>query len=363
MRRPKPIAVADVSVRVVRGPDGAGRWYWRADRPDGSGGRTTVWSGWAAVAEVGVTVAGVVAGATEAKPEPGLVTTVRDLLEYWIGSYEQREDTARRTLPTVRSAARRLVDVLGDTPIARLDRAVMERARDVRLRKGHAANTIMRDWKHLRTAWRWGRELGIVPLRDLPTVRIERAGRTRVYTEYTPTPDEVARLVEALPEGWRRDVLVLLRATGARIGEVAAIRWGDVAPDGSAVVVGGKTGSRRVPLPAGTVARLTSWGVRRAAGVSVWPVSATRIEARWGVELGALSERLGLGGRVTPHGIRRSVTDALYRAGVAPEVEAALLGHSPATALTHYRRVSGEEAAAAVARTPLLPGDDRDDRG
>jgi site-specific recombinase XerD len=61
-----------------------------------------------------------------------------------------------------------------------------------------------------------------------------------------------------------------------------------------------------------------------------------------------LSTELGLGGRVSPHGIRRAVVDRLYRAGVAPEVEASLLGHSPGTALQHYRRVSESERTAAV---------------
>lgn len=44
MSRPKPVALGDVRLSVVRGPRADGLWYWRARR---SGARDTLWSGWA----------------------------------------------------------------------------------------------------------------------------------------------------------------------------------------------------------------------------------------------------------------------------------------------------------------------------
>lgn len=54
-----------------------------------------------------------------------------------------------------------------------------------------------------------------------------------------------------------------------------------------------------------------------------------------------------------PHDLRRAAVDQLYRAGVDPGAAAALVGHSPTTALRHYRRASEEDLQAAVARTGL----------
>jgi hypothetical protein len=45
--------------------------------------------------------------------------------------------------------------------------------------------------------------------------------------------------------------------------------------------------------------------------------------------------------------------DALYRAGVDVSVAAAVLGHSPAVALRHYRRASEDDRHEAVRRARL----------
>jgi hypothetical protein len=41
--RPKPFKAQGLAYSVVRGPNDAGAWYWRARGPDGA----VAWTGWA----------------------------------------------------------------------------------------------------------------------------------------------------------------------------------------------------------------------------------------------------------------------------------------------------------------------------
>lgn len=211
--------------------------------------------------------------------------------------------------------------------------------------------------KHLRQAWRC--ELGEVPDRELPRVRVEARARAPVYSRYTPTRSEIYRILAAVRIEWVRRALVLLATTGARVGEVASATWGQVAADGSSVELRGKTGARVVPLHPTVAAEVRSWD-RGASTAGVWGVSPKRAVVGVQHELARVSEALELGGRVSPNGLRRSLVDALYDAGAHPDVEAALLGHSPQTALATYRRIREDRLRSEVVRTglglPTAPG-------
>ena len=83
----------------------------------------------------------------------------------------------------------------------------------------------------LRMAWRWGREVGVVPAHELPRVSVRVQGHIR--DRYRPTPTEVARVMREL-EGWAQLALLLYAGTGCRLDEIAALRWADVDLDGGA---------------------------------------------------------------------------------------------------------------------------------
>jgi integrase len=349
-KRPSPITVGKVRIRVKRGPREDGRWYWRADRAVGHREREDVWVGWATPDEATEAVKALPGQATAAAASEGQVRTVFDLLDCWVGSQNERADVSPRTAATCKAAADRLCATqLCHVRLDALDRLALERHRDGRVRIGDGASTIARDLKYLRQAWRWGREVGVAPARDLPTIRVEQRESSRVYTDYTPTRVEVAQLIGAAT-GWVRQALVLLWATGARIGELADLTWADV--DGGALTLDGKTGSRTVPLHPSIWREVATWERRRPAD-RVLPVSRSRVVVRVGTWLAEASARLRLGGQVSPHGIRRAVVDALYAAGVGPDREAALLGHSAATALAHYRKVRAHELADATIQAGL----------
>lgn len=348
-KRPAPFRISgsDVRVRVHSGPDEEGRWRWRAERTV-EGKAVSVWSGWGSQEEAERQILALLAAPPA--PEPDGLITVQDLLETWAAAQNSRADTSDHTKRSATTGANRLVEYgLGDVRLDRIDRGSLERWRDASLRSGAAGSTVMRDLKRLRSAWEWAREQGLAPNRTLPRVRVEARAREPVYTRYTPSRAEIAQILGLVRPEWIRRSLVLLASTGARIGEIASLKWAQVSHDCAWIEVRGKTGARRVPLHPSVAVEVREWE-RGEPTAPVLGVSYNTAVARTQRELGRVSEDVLKIPRVSPNGLRRAMVDALYRAGVPIDVEAALLGHSPQTAIAVYRQVADEDRASAVVR-------------
>lgn len=359
--RPEPFKVTgtDIRVRVAEGPRDDGRWRWRADRQVGDK-RPTLWSGWATQPEAERAVLDALdAERNPPEPEASPWGTVQDLLEQWTAAVDEREDLSTFTQRACTTAASRLLEHgLGEVFVDTVSRGTLDRYRDAVLRTGGAGSTLMRDLKHLRQAWSWGRELKLVPDRDLPRIKVERKARKAVYADHTPSREEIAKLLTGVRPAWVRRSLILLATTGGRMGEVAGLRWSAVAEDCSRVVLDGKTGPRPVPLHATVAAELRTW-TRGDPDELVLGVTKNTATAHTQRELARVAEALGMP-RVSPNGLRRAMTDALYRSGVGVDQEAALLGHSPETAMRIYRKVSEADLSRAVALAGVgMPVDGR----
>lgn len=349
-KRPKPFGVGtDVRVRVSRGPDADGRWYWRADRQAGAKRSPPVWVGWGTPAEASQAVIDRLAERGESERHEQ-VRTVADLLDCWTASQEDRQDVSPFTRRNARGAAARIAGAIGDVLVGQVNRRTLERMRD---RSPDAGATVARDLKYLRQAWAWGREVGACPERELPTVRVER--RDPVRTRFTPDRGQVAAILGAVgrvSEGARRG-LVLLAATGCRPGELLSLRWSSVAVDGTWLDVDGKTGPRRVALHPSVAAEVRRWSPRHEP-CRVVECSANTIRKH----LAAASRKLKLPA-VSPTSLRRYVVDALYAPGADIPAAAKQMGHSPETAMGIYRQVVASQQAAAVLAAGLsIPGAD-----
>lgn len=345
MKRPAAFEVAPARVRVRRGPREDGRWYWRADRPDGRGGRIDVWLGWGSRDEA----AAAVRKALDARPpDPAVeIETVGDLLDCWLGSVRlDRPDARDRTRLAIEGAVVRLLaHGLGDFDVATLDRRGMAVHAHGAREAGVASGTIARDIKYLRQAWRWAQELNPpqVPFRALPRFAVKVEPTT---TRYTPSPAEVAELLRGMSPEVRR-ALILMAATGCRIGEALSLTWDRVTLDCMLLEVDGKTGPRRVEVPEAVALEMQRWP--RQPGGRVANVSSNRVRQA----LARRSTELRIG-RCSPNSLRRHVVDALYESAEGdPAAAAAQLGHSPQTALSHYRRAGAKKRRALMEASDL----------
>jgi integrase len=346
MTRPKPFAIGKVRVRVHSGPRKKdGKYRWRADIQDGQR-RRNIWTGWGTEDEATQAVIDELAKKGERWVTVEDVRTVFDLLDTWVADVQQADRSPHTTLARKGCAERMGKSELGGVALQRLDQTAIDRYR--RTAK-NARSTIARDLKALRAAWAWGQSRDLVPQRPLPTTRVEVRNSDRVYNRYTPTVAEVAAVHDHLAASsrpWTARAVRLLWATGCRPGEIARLTWEHVG-DGF-VTVTGKTGERRVPLHPQVVEEMEAWPRLR----TVVGIGQQTMLGRLHVHIEKACTALGLP-RWSPYGLRRAASDALYRSGVDPSSAAATLGHSPQTAMAHYRQVTDADMRGAVLRSGL----------
>jgi integrase len=147
--------------------------------------------------------------------------TLRDAAERWAAS---RVDVSENTRLQHRSAVRAMLPTLGDrrvdtiTPsdVADLIAALAAKGkRRETIRKTLLAGAMIFDY------------VGIVadnPFRDRIAVRLPREEKTEIVP---PSAEHVLAVHDVLPERYRLPLLVL-DASGMRLGELAGLRWGDV---------------------------------------------------------------------------------------------------------------------------------------
>jgi integrase len=163
---------------------------------------------------------------------PCTSATVRTVVEEWIRHIEARGRSPRTIFEARRSAESKIFPALGNVPVAELTvRHVDEWLRKMSTGEGLAQKlapaSARRHHAVLRAAIeqavRWGGVQENVASRAEPPSLPQASLRI-------PTPDEVRRLIKAVEaENERWAVLIVLAAlTGARRGELCALRWVDV---------------------------------------------------------------------------------------------------------------------------------------
>lgn len=344
-KKPARRQVGPYRLAVIRSPREDGRWYWRA-REHTNGGEQTVWVGWGTVREADEAVSAIVAKMTP--PDPSNCATIGDLLSLWHGSVEARSDLSILTVRGYACSAKRLKLVLALVSTPRLDRTAVERYRDTALKQGNTARTVRCDLMVLGLAWRWGREIGLTPDRELPKIGL----KVPELAHPRPATDTIMAAIEKFAPVPRMDAL-LLAATGARRIEIAQLTHGDVSErDGRLwIALNGKGGrARETPLHRDVEDELRAWieaHPGRPTDALLGYTAQTSIQY--------LHRAIHQAGETwTPHDLRRLAVDMMYRTpGVDISVAAAMAGHSPAMALKEYRRVSSADLLSVVDKVKL----------
>ena len=284
-----------------------------------------------------------------------------------------------------------IIPAIGSIPAARLTPAELDRFYRHLLtvgatREPYAPATVRRVHGIIRRALsqgvRWG-WLSHNPAVDASPPRVPLRELT------PPTPDEVARLFRLAQESDPElaAFIVLAASSGARRGELVALRWRDldldrgtlsiergvVLVDGKLIEQGTKTHqSRRVTLDVGTVATLKEHKVRAAAHARVagtgitedsfvfskavdgsvpWRPDATTRDFR------VLCNKAGVNG-VRLHDLRHYVATRLLASGIDVRTVAGRLGHrNPATTLNVYSHFVPEADQQAAKALGALFGD------
>ncbi len=245
--------------------------------------------------------------------------------------------------------------------------------------EGRAPATIARALVVVRSLHRFlldeGRADGD-PTGDVGTPRVPQ-GLPKALNE-----EEVTSLLNAVvgeDATARRDraILELLYGTGMRISELVGLSLGDLSLDDRVLRAFGKGAKERlVPIGRYALAALEAWLAPSGRGALVPARWARRNDSEavflnsrggrlsrqgaWGI-VRRYGDKVGLGGRLTPHVLRHSCATHMLDHGADIRVVQELLGHASIATTQVYTRVSTErlksayEAAHPRARSGSVP--------
>jgi integrase/recombinase XerD len=268
------------------------------------------------------------------------------------------------SLHTLRAYRADLADFrrqIGDgTAIGEIDRdTVRDYARFLLDTKRLTAATVKRRMATLKVLFRWLEREEVVPFSIFHNLDLSIRLPRRLPRALDA--DDVRRLLrttQAMAERGRSErpyeailmhfVVVVLCATGLRIGELLAARLGDVSTEESAVQVRGKGDrERRVYVPGAEAnavlkrfleARKTINAGRDELLLNVdgTPLKAHSLRMR----LNTLVTRAGISRHITPHMLRHTAATQLLEAGVDIRLVQRLLGHASISTTQIYARVT-----------------------
>ena len=202
----------------------------------------------------------------------------------------------------------------------------------------------------------------------VPTVRGKREPKGRMITDSEIRALMLLCLADPTPMGARdAAIIAVLRGTGLRRSEVAALDVADYEPQTGAIVVRAGKGNkdRRVYAPSGTTAALDAWLEVRGQGVGALfgrAVRGGRVSERRLADEGVaviLRDRASAAGIApfTPHDMRRTYISELLDAGADLATVQKMVGHESVTTTASYDRRgdAAKRKAVDLVHVPFFP--------
>ncbi|MCU4184040.1 tyrosine-type recombinase/integrase [Acidiferrimicrobium sp. IK] len=263
-----------------------------------------------------------------------------------IAEYTQRGAAAGRfTADTGRRIGWRLVRLtvaLGDRPASALDSEVIDEW--LTSIAGYAPGTRRLNLSTVRCFCRWLRDRGVIPTD--PTSHVKLPAVRSVPRAFTR--DQVASLLEVLPDRRAVAIVRLMIDAGLRCVEVSRLQVSDYDPRDRTLLIVGKGGHERMlPAPAATAAALDAYLLEcpapagpllRSTQVASRALTAQyigRIVGEWIEEAGIKSGRNdGRSAHALRHTAASDVLDACHDLRVVQE----MLGHRSLTTTQIYLR-------------------------
>lgn len=251
---------------------------------------------------------------------------------------------------------RHILPVFAKRPLAQITAGEIDRWLQRQSAEGLAASTLNHHLSNLRIVLQEAVREGLIDTN--PAANVQGYSRTAYRPRDVPTPEELRTLLapEALNTVWRGDrsayaATLIALVTGARAGEIIALRWADV--DSSHLVIrhswcrkyglkstkGGK--ERMVPIPGRVTALLATLRVEDA---EAYVLSGTRTPRTYKSLIRAFRAALAAAGvprdaqierRLSFHSLRHAA-NSLLRIHVPDNVLRQVVGHSSADLTEHY---------------------------
>lgn len=297
-------------------------------------------------------------------------------LEGWIAEWDANKagSSTPSTMLRYRQVMRDFMEHLGDrakAPITSITSGDITKFRD-NLRKGGRAvstcNTVIK--KILSVPFESARKLGYIPVNPVAGVdQLKDGGKTRISIREPFTAAEVKALVSKSKGDWK-GAIILAATTGLRLGDVVALKWGDI-ENGFIRIVTQKTGEV-VELPIHK--DFEKFLQDQERGIGKAPVFSTLyktpVNGRTGLSLQfrgimedanikeKIVEKTGDAGRNRHskgfHGLRHTFISTLANKGVSSEVRQKLTAHSDAAVHKFYTHLERETFKDAVDKIPSI---------
>lgn len=207
--------------------------------------------------------------------------------------------------------------------------------------KGLAESTRSRRLAAIKSLLAFGKKIGYLTYNVGAAVQLPKLKNTlaqRILTEL-----EVMTMVALTSKVRDRLLIQFLYYTGARVGEVAELRWCDIQPNrdgfGQVTLYGKGDETRTVIIPTSVYQGLLS--LREDSS----PESAVFVSRKgkqplktWRIEdiVREAGERAGIAGSVSPHWLRHSHASHSLDRGAAPQLVQQTLGHKSLDTTTRY---------------------------
>lgn len=298
-------------------------------------------------------IARIKAGEEPVPPEPTPEPTLADLADRYMREHVELHCKASTAAHYRWMLARYIVPVLGELPIAEIERKhVLSLHYELRGKPAAANRAVEMLVKMFNLAELWGlRPDGSNPCR---LVRRYKTGRRERFL----SPEEYGRLgrvldvaeAERLASPHGVAAIRLLMLTGCRRNEILGLRWEDVDSEaGELRIRDGKTGARPAPLsPA--AARVLSRLPRAPGQPWVFPGKKRNTHLRsindsWD----RIRARAGLGG-VRLHDLRHSFASRALALGESLPMIGELLGHTQVGTTARYAHLARDTVRASTAK-------------
>lgn len=297
--------------------------------------------------------------------------------EEWLRDWLEGKKTAKSngTYVKYRHTVESFIALLGAKAKRNLNQVTprdVQRFRDGELATGKHPTTCNYAVKHLRIPFNVARRQGLITHNPAEAVEMIDSKEEQAR-KGTFDIQQLRALLKAAPSQDWRGAILLAFYTGARLQDVANMRWKSV--DLQEQLISFRAGKTRenvtipmhvnlhaylLELPApdtGKAFLFASLTGKRTSGKSGLSMAFSRIMQKARVKGEVIRERIGKGRTINAlsfHSLRHSFNSIMANAGVSQEVRQKLTGHSSADMNKRYTHHEIEPLRAAIAKIPSV---------